>query len=93
MNDSKEEILEYAVITRKDNPVNSVEELKGDNIYYDKTDKEREIQIIEEEVLKNMLNHYDDSPLLVGKISSDDIIKEAKMVSYKVLKEQINFKL
>lgn len=46
-----------------------------------------------EEVLKNMLNHYDDSPLLVGKISSDDIIKEAKMVSYKVVKEQINFKL
>lgn len=53
LNDSKKEILEYAVITRKDNPVNSVEELKGDTIYYDKTDKEREIQIIEEEVLKN----------------------------------------
>ena len=30
LNDSKKEILEYAVITRKDNPVNYISELRGD---------------------------------------------------------------
>ncbi|WP_297377093.1 LCP family protein [uncultured Helcococcus sp.] len=53
LNDSKKEILEYSVITRKDNPVNSIAELRGDTIYYDKTDKEREIKIIEDAILKN----------------------------------------
>ena len=34
-------------------------------------------------VYQNYKNHNDDSPLLIGNLKNDDIIKEAKQESYK----------
>lgn len=42
-------------------------------------------------VLENMRKHNEDSPLLIGKVSKEDKITEARQKSWKVVNEQISF--
>ena len=42
-------------------------------------------------VLENMRKHNENSPLLIGKLSKEDKITEAKQKSWKIVNEQISF--
>ena len=41
-------------------------------------------------VINNLKNHFDDSPLLIGRIQDDDIVKESSAKSYRIKSEQIS---
>ena len=41
-------------------------------------------------VLKNIKNHYDDSPLLIGRVEKDDKIVKSKQQSYIAKEEQLS---
>ena len=42
-------------------------------------------------VLENMRKHDENSPFLIGKVSKEDNITEAKQKSWKIVNEQISF--
>ena len=42
-------------------------------------------------LLENMRKHNENSPLLIGELSKEDKITEAKQKSWKIVNEQISF--